>query len=438
MVSANDTGPILGIDLGTTNTCAAVWQGDGPVMVTNESGEIGMPSVVAKTADGRLLSGLLAFRQAVTNPKHTIFGVKRLIGRPFDHPVLAEQIPLSPFEIVAGPRGDARVKLRDEILPPAAIGAEVLAEMKDRAEAFLGEPVRRAVITVPAYFTDSQRAATRDAGKIAGLEVLRMINEPTAAALAYGHDRQEGRVLVFDLGGGTFDVSIVDVRDGMFRVVATGGDTRLGGEDFDDRVVKLFLHELRDQHEVDLSDDANAMQRLREEARNIRHILSDAVTARVNLPFLSALEDGSPIHLEMELPRARLENLIEDLVGKAMQVTQQTLDDCELSFDDIDEILLVGGTTRTPLVRKRLKVLSGRDPSLAVDPDNAVAMGAAVQAAALSGLRGQILLMDVTAHDLGIQLPNDRFEKLVQRNSPIPAMAARSLTTSQNDQEQLS
>ena len=438
MAPPGDSGPILGIDLGTTNTCAAVWQGDGPVMITGESGELGMPSVVAKTTDGRLLTGLLAFRQAVTNPKHTIFGVKRLIGRPFDHPMLAEQIPLSPFEIVAGPRGDARVMLRDDMLPPSAICAEILAEVKDRAQAFLGEPVRQAVITVPAYFTDSQRAATRDAGKIAGLEVLRMINEPTAAALAYGHDRQEGRVLVFDLGGGTFDVSIVDVRGGMFRVVATGGDTRLGGEDFDDRVVNLFLHELRDQHEVDLSDDANAMQRLREEARNIRHELSEAVTARVNLPFLSALEDGSPIHLEMELPRARLENLIEDLVGKAMQVTQQTLDDCELSFDDIDEILLVGGTTRTPLVRKRLKVLSGRDPSQAVDPDNAVAMGAAVQAAAFSGLRGQILLMDVTAHDLGIQLPNDRFETLVKRNTPIPAMAARSLTTSQNDQEQLS
>jgi len=430
--------PIIGIDLGTTNSCAAVWQGDGPVVISAEETGDFVPSVVAEAANGSRLVGHLARRQAVTNPKYTVFGIKRLIGRGIHHPLVQDQLRTSPFKVVAGQRGDARVKLRSGILPPSAVCAEILAELRDRAEAFLGEPVTRAVITVPAYFNDSQRAATRVAGEIAGLNVVRMINEPTAAALAHGSKRTDGTILIFDLGGGTFDVSIVVIEDGVYRVLGSGGDTRLGGEDFDERMAAMVLREIRREHEVDLASDPTAMQRLKEAVKQARHELSDERRTKLRLPFLSALEDGTPIHVDMEITRGQFEHEVEDLVGRCMKITEDTLHSVELEFGDLDEVLLVGGVTRTPMVRKRLEVVCGTPPSTDIDPDRSVAMGAAIQAAALNGLTDRILLMDVTPHDLGIELPHDRFEVIVPRNARIPTASTRKLTTSRDNQTEIS
>jgi molecular chaperone DnaK len=330
------------------------------------------------------------------------------------------------------------VKLRSGIYPPAAICAEVLADLRERAERFLGEPVDRAVITVPAYFNDSQREATRVAGQIAGLTVVRMINEPTAAALAHGIRREEGTILIFDLGGGTFDVSIVVIEDGVYRVLGSGGDTRLGGEDFDERLASMVLREIRREHGVELASDPTAMQRLREAVKTARHELSDERRSRLRLPFLSALEDGTPIHVDMELTRGQFEHEVEDLVGRCMKITEDTLKSVGLEFTDLDDILLVGGVTRTPIVRKRLEVISGTAPSTDIDPDRAVAVGAAIQGAALGGLTDRILLMDVTPHDLGIELPHDRFEVIVPRNTSIPTASTRKLTTSRDNQTEIS
>ena len=430
--------PIIGIDLGTTNSCAAIWQGDEPVVISSSEAGDFVPSVVAEAANGSRLVGHLARRQAVTNPKYTVFGIKRLIGRGIQHPLVQDQLRTSPFKVVAGPRGDARVKLRSGVVPPSAVCAEILATLRDRAEAFLGEPVTRAVITVPAYFNDSQRAATRVAGEIAGLNVVRMINEPTAAALAHGARRDDGTILIFDLGGGTFDVSIVVIEDGVYRVLGSGGDTRLGGEDFDERLVAMVLREIRREHEVDLGSDATAMQRLKEAVKQARHELSDERRTTIRLPFLSALEDGTPIHVDMEVTRGQFEHEVEDLVGRCMKITEDTLHSVDLEFSDLDDVLLVGGVTRTPMVRKRLEVVCGKPPSSDIDPDRSVAFGAAIQAAALNGLTDRILLMDVTPHDLGIELPHDRFEVIVPRNARIPTASTRKLTTSRDNQTEIS
>ena len=411
---------VIGIDLGTTNSCVAVMEGSTPKVIENSEGVRTTPSIVAFTEDEERLVGLPAKRQAVTNPLNTFFAIKRLIGRRYDDPMVSKDKGLVPYEIVRADNGDAWVSSRGKRYSPSQISAFTLQKMKETAEAYLGHEVKQAVITVPAYFNDAQRQATKDAGKIAGLEVLRIINEPTAAALAYGLDKKEGKTIaVYDLGGGTFDISILEIGDGVFEVKSTNGDTFLGGEDFDMRLVEYLVAEFRKESAIDLKNDKLALQRLKEAAEKAKIELSSSQQTEINLPFITADKTG-PKHLTMKLTRAKLESLVDDLIQKTIDPCKAALKDAGLQAAEIDEVVLVGGMTRMPKVQEVVKQLFGREPHKGVNPDEVVAVGAAIQAGVLQGDVKDVLLLDVTPLSLGIETLGGVFTKLVERNTTIP------------------
>ncbi len=426
---------VIGIDLGTTNSCVAIMDGKDPKVIENAEGARTTPSMVAFTEDGERLVGQAAKRQAVTNPEATLFAIKRLIGRTFEDPMTQKDIGMVPYKIVRADSGDAWVEARGQRYSPSQVSAFILTKMKETAEAFLGEKVTQAVITVPAYFNDAQRQATKDAGRIAGLEVLRIINEPTAAALAYGLDKQAGNktIAVYDLGGGTFDVSVLEIGDGVFEVKSTNGDTFLGGEDFDMRLLNYLADEFKKENGIDLRKDKLALQRLKEAAEKAKIELSSAMQTEVNLPFITADATG-PKHLTMKITRAKLEALVDDLVQKTIEPCKKALKDAGLTAGEINEVILVGGMTRMPKIVEVVKNFFGREPHKGVNPDEVVAIGAAIQGGVLKGEVKDVLLLDVTPLSLGIETLGGVFTRLIDRNTTIPTRKSQVFSTAEDGQ----